>query len=251
MMKFKFDQHDPNSYRCCFCCHVKTGTILLGIWQLLMQVLLIGALILISFHPDILKPRQDLTFNNNGIMVTETGADTGFHSYSAFMKKPFSKDDMCVAYVITLASLIITVALIYGVVRSRPGYLMPFFCLQVFDFCLSCLTIVGYFTYAPNIKLWIHQQGMSDMPGMDKVMQMDSDWLMLVFVTVLILILCIKAYFIGVVWACYKYLQMRNANRGVVRQYSPGADAEMLLPPKYEDAIKMQMDPNPPPPYVQ
>ena len=27
--------------------------------------------------------------------------------------------------------------------------------------------------------------------------------------------------------------------------------SQMLLPPKYEDAIKMQVDPNPPPPYVQ
>ena len=42
--------------------------------------------------------------------------------------------------------------------QGQPGYLMPFFCLQVFDFCLTCLTIVGYFSYVPNIKRWIEVQ---------------------------------------------------------------------------------------------
>ena len=44
--------------------------------------------------------------------------------------------------------------------QNRPGYLLPFFCIQVFDFCLSCLTVVGYFSYAPNIKTWIKDQGL-------------------------------------------------------------------------------------------
>jgi len=35
---------------------------------------------------------------------------------------------------------------------------MPFFCVQVFDFCMSCLTAVGYFSYLPNIKKWISAQ---------------------------------------------------------------------------------------------
>ena len=48
--------------------------------------------------------------------------------------------------------------------QSRPGYLIPFFCLQVFDFCLSCLTVVGYMSYAPNVKLWIVEQGLVSMP---------------------------------------------------------------------------------------
>ena len=35
---------------------------------------------------------------------------------------------------------------------------MPFFCLQVFDFCVNCLTVVGYFSYIPNMKAWIAAQ---------------------------------------------------------------------------------------------
>lgn len=44
--------------------------------------------------------------------------------------------------------------------QNRPGYILPFFCLQVFDFSLSCLSIVGYLSYSPNIKLWLRAQGL-------------------------------------------------------------------------------------------
>jgi len=37
---------------------------------------------------------------------------------------------------------------------------MPFFCVQMFDFCVSCLTVVGYFSYAPDMKLWLCQEGL-------------------------------------------------------------------------------------------
>nr|KAG5711782.1 hypothetical protein BaRGS_023546 [Batillaria attramentaria] len=82
----------------------------------------------------------------------------------------------------------------YGVISTEPGYMIPFFCLHVFLFCLSCLTLVSYFTYAPrfNVKTWIRDSGMDKMPGMEDVMQIDSDYLMFFVVTMLILALCIK-----------------------------------------------------------
>lgn len=36
--------------------------------------------------------------------------------------------------------------------QGHAWYLMPFFCLQVFDFSVSCLTVVGYFSYLPDLK---------------------------------------------------------------------------------------------------
>jgi lysosomal-associated transmembrane protein len=38
---------------------------------------------------------------------------------------------------INLIAVASTVALIYGAVKGRPFYLLPYFCLKVFDFCLS------------------------------------------------------------------------------------------------------------------
>ena len=61
-------------------------------------------------------------------------------------------------------------------------------------------------------------------------MTMDGDWLMLVAILFFVLILSLKAYFLGVVWACYKYLSVggaRGMGRGNARQFSTGVDAEV------------------------
>ncbi|XP_023212541.1 lysosomal-associated transmembrane protein 4A-like, partial [Centruroides sculpturatus] len=38
-------------FRCCFCCHVRTGTIILGTWHLLLHILALRLLFGIMFHP--------------------------------------------------------------------------------------------------------------------------------------------------------------------------------------------------------
>nr|CAD7448351.1 unnamed protein product [Timema bartmani] len=37
MMRLKFGERRRNDWTCCFCCHVRTGTIFLGIWHLPMK----------------------------------------------------------------------------------------------------------------------------------------------------------------------------------------------------------------------
>lgn len=64
-------------------------------------------------------------------------------------------------------------------------------------------------------------------------MSMDGDWLMMLAILIFVLILSLKAYFLGVVWACYKYLCMnsvRGLSRSNGRQYetSGGEDAEVM-----------------------
>nr|CAD7575942.1 unnamed protein product [Timema californicum] len=34
VMRLKFGERRRNDWTCCFCCHVRTGTIFLGIWHL-------------------------------------------------------------------------------------------------------------------------------------------------------------------------------------------------------------------------
>ncbi|ESO88279.1 hypothetical protein LOTGIDRAFT_150683 [Lottia gigantea] len=254
MNRLKFEISNPESYRCCFCCHVRTGTLIIGLFYLLAQLACIGLLLFLSINPDVLAPKPDSHMMTDSIVVTENDDGYFIDTYSVFTRKQFTKEDMCVAYGLTFAAILITASLIYGVIRTKPRYLLPFFCLQVFDFCLKCITVVGFFTYAPNIKLWIEQQGLANLPGWNMLMKMDSNWLMLGFVTFFVFVLCIKAYLIGVVWACNKYLHLKLANRSVVREYTVDPDSEMLLPPKYEDAIKMnvpvKMDGPAPPPYA-
>lgn len=246
---------DPNAYKCCLCCHVKIGTILYGLFCLMVDIFALGLVVLVSIHPDVLLPQPNQIGKGpefDGILIDDLERELKTAQQEA---RSFTKEDLCMAYAFALLSIMTAVALLYGVIRSRPGYMVPFFCLHVFLFCLSCLTLVSYFTYAPhfNVKMWIRESGLSKMPGMEHVMDIDSDYLMFFMVTMLILALCVKAYLIGMIWACYKYVQQVVLARSVTREYQVDPDTEMLLPPRYEDAIKTQANANqpPPPPYTQ
>lgn len=194
--------------------------------------------------------------------------------------KPETAQDKAVGAAVTASSLAITVMLIYGTARGRPGYILPFFCLQAFDFCISCLTVVGYLSYMPDIKQWIKNQ--PDLPYKENLVALSPQTLDLFAISFFFAIVLGKAYFLGVVWATYKYLANRLAPQMAVRDslsslyfpmLSPAvtrrgntyptdvesedqadqADAP-LLPPKYEDAIKAPKEESfsvpPPPPYT-
>lgn len=261
-MRSKYDSEDSSAYKCCFCCHVRVGTILLGLWHLLIHLLVLGCLVSTSLHPELLRDsvQPGSSMNTDGIVVYETDSvdmnkddkeviiqyETPSFNTSAKLRK----ENLCLFFALVLCTFLVALMLVYGALRSRPSCLMPFFCLQVFDFCLTCLTIVGYMTYAPDVKVWIAQQGFDDYPGFNHLLEMDEQWLMLWFVIFFVLVLTVKAYLINMVWACYKYLQLRNMNRSVVREYTLNPDSEMLLPPKYEEAMKSNPTGPLPPPYT-
>ncbi|XP_069126010.1 lysosomal-associated transmembrane protein 4A-like isoform X2 [Argopecten irradians] len=256
-MRLTFDNRDSSAFRCCLCCHVRTGTVLLGVWHLLANLMVVTFLVYSSVNPDVLRPTlQKCDTGNQGFELVAFDNGSGFkvaeaqpYTYQDPYINRMTREDLCVGFAITLCTLTVTLFLLYGTIRNRPGYLLPFFCLQVFDFCLSCLTVVGYFSYAPNFKVWLKEQGLSCMPGLDSVANIQGDWLMLLCLLFLVLFLSLKAYLISMVWACYKYLQLRLVHRSSVREYTIDPDTEMLLPPKYEEAIKMPVDQTPPPPY--
>lgn len=238
-MRLKYGSEDPKKYKCCFCVHVRVGTVILGIWHLIVHILLLALLIASTFHPRFLQDSFQLDTDYSKNNENQHDAQR-FDSTLAFRQK-----NLLVTFVLVVCTFFISLMMVYGAIRSRPGYLMPFFCLQVFDFCITCFTVVGYINYAPDIKLWIVEQKMSNFPGMDKLLQLNDQWLMLVFVTIFVLLLSVKAYLISMVWATYKFLQLMNASRSSVQP-----DNEMLLPPKYEEALKMSYNEPAPPPYL-
>jgi len=327
-MRIREDE-DKNAYRCCFCCHVTTGTILLGLWHLVIQMTVVIMFVVMVMHPELELPSPAtggafvLPLNNNNnnnnniaekqkteattenIMSEETkmfdsimslyldnnngGEDVGkpdpsiSSPWSNKLKggdKPATAEDKAVGVAVAASSLAITIMLIYGTARGRPGYIMPFFCLQAFDFCISCLTVVGYLSYMPDIKQWIKSQ--PDVPYKSNLLAMSPQTLDLLAITFFFSIVLVKAYFLGVVWATYKYLVNRMAPQVAVREnlsslyfpmLSPVAERRRvcaddvdsedqsehpdapLLPPKYEDAIKAPKDDAPlsippPPPYT-
>lgn len=247
---------DPNAYKCCLCCHVKVGTILYGLFCLMWDIFGLGLVVLLSIHPDILVPGGDKWVGRgpeyDGVHIEDLERKLELPSISPTCT--ITRENMCMAYAVALLCFLTTMALLYGVIRTRPGYMVPFLCQHVFFFCLSCLTLVSYFTYMPHfdVKWWIRNNCLSNVPGVEYLMTIDSDYLMFFMVTMLILTLCSLAYLIGMVWACYKYVQQLAVARTMTREYRVDPDSEMLLPPRYEDAIKPENSVQPPPPpYTQ
>lgn len=183
-------------------------------------------------------------------------ADDSAYPPNCYPFRMWTSEDKFVGLLLVMGSFFVTVLLVYGAAKGYPGYLMPFFCLQVFDFCVTCLTIVGYFSYMPDMKTCLDKGSFFDrqmeFPFTNDLKSLDHDWVMLFAIIFFVLILTLKAYFIGVVWACYKYLtNYKSAGNQMARAYevSNGEDSEMLLPPKYEDAVRMAAEQPPPPPY--
>jgi len=111
--------------------------------------------------------------------------------------------------------------------------------------------VVSSFTFASdaNIHGRLRHWKVEEFPGLKHLHTVDRDFLMLLTVALLFLVLAVKAYLMGMVWSCYRYIQLHVASRSQVREYSVDPDSEMLLPPKYEDAIKMPMHVALPPAY--
>ncbi|RUS75131.1 hypothetical protein EGW08_017115 [Elysia chlorotica] len=246
---------DPKAFRCCICCHVKTGTIIYGIIIAIAQLLFLGLLVISSIRPDVLKP-ADNQQPFDGIVVVQTDQGDIFEDFAAAeqAKEQSTRDNLSLMFGVLLICLIASVSLIYGVARNRAVYLLPFFGIQVFDFCLTCLSVVEVIAYATNIKQWIREQRLTNICNMHISVQekpADSYLKIFTFYPSFCVLFClfspIQAYLIGMVWSCYKYIQLHVASRSVVREYSVDPDIEqMLLPPRYEDAIKVTSGPAPP-----
>jgi len=246
-MRWKIGENENNMFKCCLCCHVRTGTIVLGLFHLIVHVTVLAVMAVVMLHPDLVFEGQIFNESQNEIEMMDNSLQSGVQWPNG---KTWTNEDKFVGMLLTMGSFFVTILLIYGAIKGEQGYLMPFFCLQVFDFCISCLTIAGYCSYMPDVKNIILQ---SDIPFKEELLKYDGDWLMLLLVLVLVMVLSMKAYFMGIVWSCYKYLTQYNAlGARTMRTYdvtAGGEDAKMLLPPNYEEVAHMIQDEPAPPPY--
>ncbi|XP_067126230.1 lysosomal-associated transmembrane protein 4A isoform X2 [Centruroides vittatus] len=251
------DKNIPREkFRCCFCCHVRTGTIILGTWHLLLHILALGLLFGIMFHPEAISSQISSTSISDSSTalpdLRKSSSDNVFTSdiYSpqlheligapaanyAFGKENWQVEDVQVGIVITTCTGALTVLLLLGVIKGIPNFLMPFFCLQIFDFIISALTAVGYFSYVPDVQKMI--QNAPDLPFRKLLLCMDPQWLLALMMIIVILCMMLKVYFMNIVWSCHKYLKLQQQLASSVDAYLE-TDVEALLPPDYITATKM------------
>lgn len=203
---------------------VRIGTIVLGFCHLMFHIAGVIVLTQMLTHPEMYE-------------------ESYFETYG---RSPQSADNS-VALAIAFCSFIITVLLIYGSITRQPSYLLPFFCLQVFDFCVSLLGAVGAISYLPELKLVLKSN--SNFPYGNEVDQMDNRSLLMTVVFVSLAVLLVKAYFITCVWSCYKIL-VNRANADLARTIMYHVDNEeehQLLLPNYDEAVKDTPKESPPP----
>jgi len=151
---------------------------------------------------------------------------------------------LSVTFIITFCTFLVTCMLLCGALKHRAGYLLPFFCLQLFDFVLSCLTAINWFTAYPDgdDSHWLNS--ITEQYGGDGY-NIDKQWMVLTGIIAFLLVMTIKAYFIAVVWACYKYIVSKENE-----QFNQTEDTEALLtPPAYSTVVKVPPNMPTPPPY--
>jgi len=156
--------------------------------------------------------------------------------------------DVHVALAITVCTGVLTFLLLYGTIKGKANYLMPFFSLQVFDFVISALTAVGYFSSVHDVRKMIEEA--SDLPLRKELLHLNPEWLCAILMVAIVICMLLKTYFMRVVWSCYKYLKLLQVAQ-IVGSYIE-TDNEALLPPDYDTATKSSPYPGmyAPPPYV-
>lgn len=123
-----------------------------------------------------------------------------------------------------------------------------------FFFLFNSLTAAGYLCYLRSIHRIIDES--HRIPWRDEVLKMSPQRLSIVVLLVFVTVVLLKAYAIGIVWRCYKYLTMRQHNiRSMLPYIIPEISTRQerdynTLLPDYEEAIAQSMK-QPPPPYYQ
>ncbi|XP_073956823.1 lysosomal-associated transmembrane protein 4A isoform X2 [Choristoneura fumiferana] len=259
MLRFrpKLGSERNSEWRCCFCLHVRTGTILLGTWHLMLHLIALGFLAAVVRDPRLMEelerdanPGPDYGERAAVLPTPLSNVEPPPSSYPQHAAQP---RDHTLIYLCTLA---ITLMLIYGASRGKPAHLLPFFCLQIFDFAITVLTATGYLYYLRSIHRLVAET--RRVPWRDQLLQLPAPALALVVLSAFLLAVLLKGYCISMVWRCYKYLTMRAhalqsltpfviSSEGLAAPPyapAPAPDYSSLLP-DYEEAVKQ----TPPPSY--
>ncbi|XP_076325744.1 uncharacterized protein LOC143233414 isoform X3 [Tachypleus tridentatus] len=117
----------------CLCCHVRTGSIILGIWHLVLHVFSVGILASVIFQPDLvnhmLNQWKDINgitcCNNNEIMNQNLNSQLpelpklsagSSENYDFLKELKWELEDVRVALAFTLCKGFVTCLVIYGAV---------------------------------------------------------------------------------------------------------------------------------------
>ncbi|XP_050543421.1 lysosomal-associated transmembrane protein 4B [Daktulosphaira vitifoliae] len=279
----KFIERRKNEWRCLLCCHVRTATIFLGLWHLMLQLLALSTLVVLLRHPELLKPYQlrtnsiehndlpiALAEQNIPVVNTKTDIPTFLNyesdeisptnfigvstkndrdyllSYGMFVNHQMRYEELNFAAILILCMIFITVTMIYGAIKGKPKLLMPFFCMRLFDLFVTTLTALGYLCYLPDLQRMIKQSESNYVP--QSVSSLNPNYVSLIIILSFAVSIISQGYFVAVMWSCYKYLTFKLvSSRPTIHYIESNFAVQNLLHPDYD--FSMKKFPPPPPSY--
>ncbi|VDM34903.1 unnamed protein product [Hydatigera taeniaeformis] len=131
---------------------------------------------------------------------------------------------------LALISLAFGYLLVHGVISRQPAHLLPFFCLQVFDFVVALICMLGYMSSASDISHWLRFKIASQEGVSTSSVHLNSTSVSLILISTSCLILAFKAYCIGMVWDCHRYLLITNRH-GLLPDFSLSGIPRFSLAP--------------------
>lgn len=245
-------------YTCFLCCHVRMGAVFLGILHLMKDLLGLTVITAWSLHVGnsglfsfSSESATNSSLTNRTLQLSNANTTSAEQRMWDFDNAwNWNCEDKFLGFLLMLGSAFLAISMLYGVITAKPRYILPFFWLLMFDFCVTCLTFIGYFSYGPDIKSWLAVQ--KSFPLKDELMKLSGEWLMAIAAIISLIFIWIKAYCIRVIWYCYKFLVVRDSRPPLLAHFSSDTpvivggdgpedhtirDAEMILPPKYEDVV--------------
>ncbi|KAH8394777.1 hypothetical protein KR222_005206 [Zaprionus bogoriensis] len=257
-------------WTCCFGLHVHTATLMIGLWHLFLNILALSVLAVIWRNPEMMDELEsgshDYTVDLNApalpTPLSKVDPPYAYRDHSFNYRKRYQNFDM--GGLVCTCMIAITLMMIYGTIKGKPSHLLPFFCLQLFDFAITTLTAAGYLCYLQAIHRIIAES--HRLPWREKLLELPPEELVVVVLVVFVCIVFLKAYCIGIVWRCYKYLMLRQQHMrsllpcvfpemgvqgGVAGGPGFGAEerAYSTLLPNYDEAIAQYLKQAPPPSY--
>uniref|UniRef100_A0AAR5QAE2 Lysosomal-associated transmembrane protein 4A n=2 Tax=Dendroctonus ponderosae TaxID=77166 RepID=A0AAR5QAE2_DENPD len=266
-MRIKLGTTSNKEWRCCFCLHVRTATMAFGIYHLLLHVLALSVLAFVmrKNHTvnSAIAPTPTQRYNNyfdTDFLPTPLSKvkddDNPYYLPSAQDQK-FTEDftDVDIETVMTFCTLCVTLLMVYGVMKGVRKHILPFFFFQLLDFAFTALTMGGYFCYFRSTHRVLAEQW-QHLPFRQELLSLSPQNLYLLVLTSLLLTIMWKAYWIGVVWRCCKYLTVKDQLSMNTVHYIMPAEGSDRTDPDYtamfRDAESAALGPlkqTPPPSY--
>lgn len=243
------NQLHSSQFRCFFgLLHVKTACIIIGAWHLILNLFALTLLGIIAKNPTIVHHSGDNKFEDDSIdtLPTPVSRNLPESDYYSHRDHSLNHQDIDMGGLVCLCMIAITLMLIYGAMKNRPSHLLPFFFLQLCDFAITTLSAAGYLCYLRTIHKIIENS--KHLPWKEELMRVDSQTLAVLVLFAFVFMVMLKAYCIGIVWRCYKYLTIRqNATiLSYIIQDQPMNTENLYnsLLPGYEEALNMKAPPS-------